>query len=67
MVNEKVSLWQGDITTLQIDCIVNAAKSDLSGGGGIDGAIWNAAGRSYMSDACLQLKGCQVGNSKFTK
>ena len=67
LVNEKVSLWQGDITTLQIDCIVNAAKSDLSGGGGIDGAIWDAAGRSYMADACLQLKGCQVGNSKFTK
>ena len=73
-VNTRVSLWgdgdrttdKGDITKLQVDCIVNAAKSDLTGGGGIDGIIWNAAGETQMREACKKLNGCAVGKSKFT-
>ena len=64
-VNSKVSLWKGDITTLKIDCIVNAAKNDLKGGGAIDGAIHKAAGKELLK-ACLKLNGCNTGDSKLT-
>ncbi len=68
-MDTRIKLFQGDITFLLVDAIVNAANTSLLGGGGVDGAIHRAGGQAIL-DECIAIRnkqgGCKAGEAVIT-
>jgi len=62
---DNVEIIQGDLTSMNLDIIVNEANHTLLGGGGIDGIIYDKAGVGLLEE-CRKLNGCEIGSAKMT-